>query len=437
MTRSEFIRAVVANPDGEIFDLDGYAAVGADGPMLAPLNTTDTISLPFGGELMMLPHRRPIVLNLENQQLECIAENPYIPGEPISPVAAFNSPGYVATHVCAYEAPGNASPLPLFSYGAVGWARGGFRSAAVRVEWERRQDLRLMPHDGVLSGIQEMRLHLPGNRLREHLENCALIYGCPAGKNFFLQRYEAPLPTSARCNARCLGCLSLQSDSDIPCSQQRIEFTPTAEEIAQVALVHLRAVDQGVVSFGQGCEGDPLLAAHVIEPAIKIIRQETRRGTINLNTNASRPEIISRLLNAGLDSLRVSLNSIRADHYNAYFRPSGYGFGDVLESIDRAVDHGAFVSINYLNIPGFTDQPEEIDALIEFLSRHRVHMIQWRNLNYDPQQYWITMENVSSGGDPIGVRNALNRIRDAFPNLKFGYFNPPKEKFKRVHRRIY
>jgi len=437
MARSEFIRAVVANPDGEIFDLDGYAAVGADGPLLAPLSTKDTISLPFGSELMMLPHRHPIVFNLENHQIERLDENPYIPGEPIFPVAAFNSPGYVATHVSAYEAAGNDSPLPLFSYGAVGWARGRFRSAAVRVDWERRQDLRLMPQDGVLGGVQEMRYHLPDNRLREHIENCALVYGCPAGKNFFLQRYEAPLPTSARCNARCLGCLSLQNDSDIPCSQQRIDFTPTAEEIAQVALIHLRVVNRGVVSFGQGCEGDPLLAAHVIEPAIKLIRRETRRGTINLNTNASRPEVLSRLINAGLDSLRVSLNSIREDNYNAYFRPNGYEFGDVLESIDRALGHGAFVSINYLNLPGFTDQPAEIDALIEFLSRHRVHMIQWRNLNFDPQQYWVTMENVSSGSEPIGVRNGLNRIRDAFPNLKFGYFNPPKEKFRTVHRRIY
>ena len=437
MARSELVRAVVANADGEIFDLDGYAAVGADGPILAPLTTTGTISLPFGSELMMLPHRRPIVFNLQHQHIECLDENPFIPSEPVFAVAAFNSPGYVATHVSAYEAAGNASPLPLFSYGALGWARGGFRSAAVRVDWERRQDLRLMPQDGVLSGIQKMRHHLPGNRLREHLENCALVYGCPAGKNFFLQRYEAPLPTSARCNARCLGCLSLQSDSDIPCSQQRIDFTPTAEEIAQVALVHLREVNRGVVSFGQGCEGDPLLAAHVIEPAIENIRQETRRGTINLNTNASRPEVLSRLLAAGLDSLRVSLNSIRADHYNAYFRPSGYEFGDVRESIDRAIDHGAFVSINYLNIPGFTDQPEEIDALIEFLSKHPVHMIQWRNLNYDPRQYWLAMENVTPGSDPIGVRNLLNSVREAFPNIKFGYFNPPKEKFKKVHRRIY
>ena len=39
-------------------------------------------------------------------------------------------------------------------------------------------------------------LHEARNRLFRHLETCALTYGCPAAKNLFLCRYEAPLPTS-------------------------------------------------------------------------------------------------------------------------------------------------------------------------------------------------------------------------------------------------
>ncbi|MFC1817352.1 radical SAM protein, partial [Thermodesulfobacteriota bacterium] len=69
-----------------------------------------------------------------------------------------------------------------------------------------------------------MRQKLPGNRLREHLENCALTYGCPAAKNFFLGRYEAPLPTSRSCNAGCLGCISLQKSGAISNCQERIKF---------------------------------------------------------------------------------------------------------------------------------------------------------------------------------------------------------------------
>ena len=45
---------------------------------------------------------------------------------------------------------------------------------------------------------------------------------------------------------------------------------------------------------------------------------------------------------------------------------------------------GKFVAINYLNCPGFSDTPREVDALVRFLGKHPIHMIQWRNLNFDP-----------------------------------------------------
>ena len=345
-------------------------------------------------------------------------------------MAAFNSPGYIATLISAFREDRDADLLPLFSYGAAGWYKGRFRSAVMRVDWERRQDLRLMPDEGVLAGIELMQRLLPDNRLRAHLENCALQYGCPAGKNFFLGRYEAPLPTARQCNARCLGCLSLQTGQDIHISQERIAFTPTPHEIAQVALTHIARVPKGVVSFGQGCEGDPLLAADVIAPAIEAIRARTRRGTINLNTNASRPATLAKLFSAGLDSVRVSLNSVRKTCYEAYFRPRDYTFQNVIESIDLALANGRFVSVNYLNCPGFTDSPEEVEALTAFVARHTVHLIQWRNLNFDPVRYWGAMAKVSTLGTPIGMRTLLNRLRTVFPALKHGYFNPPKEKWR-------
>jgi molybdenum cofactor biosynthesis enzyme MoaA len=291
-----------------------------------------------------------------------------------------------------------------------------------------------MKQADVVAGIKDMRQQLPGNRLREHLEKCALQYGCPAGKNFFLGRYEAPLPAAQQCNARCLGCLSLQKGSGISHSQDRITFTPSPAEISQVALAHIKRVKNSVVSFGQGCEGDPLLAADVIEPAIRQIRAQTADGTINMNTNGSRPAILQRLFDCGLDSVRVSLNSVREKCYQAYFRPKGYCFADVLKSIEVALAHEKQVAINYLNCPGFTDTPQEIDALIGFLGQYPIHMIQWRNLNFDPVQYWKTMNAVATQGEPVGIKNLLHRIRKRFPQLKFGYFNPPKEKFFRIQK---
>jgi len=422
-----FVVAVVANADGEIFDLEGYAAVGRDGSELVPLTLDSTINMPYGGELMYLPDRRSIVYNMKTGRIETLEENPYEPGTPLYPVAAFNSPGYVLSHICAYEEKKTAQYLPLFAYGAVGWHGENFRSAVILVDSEKRQDLRLMQRKDVVSGVHRMQGIMPGNRLRRHLEKCALEYGCPAGKNFFLGRYEAPLPTSRSCNARCIGCISLQESGEIINSQDRIDFTPSSEEIAQVALEHIGRVKKAVVSFGQGCEGDPLLAAHVIEPALRLIRKKTDGGTINMNTNGSLPVVMERLFEAGLDSMRVSMNSLRKSCYTAYFRPRSYLFEDVLESIKLALDRGKFVSINYLNCPGFTDTPEEVDAFIEFRKKYPIHFIQWRNLNFDPVRYCRIMGKAAKQGKPMGMQTALRQIRKNFQDLKYGYFNPPKE----------
>lgn len=427
--RRKFVTAVVSNKSGEIFDLDGYAAVGMAGVSLVPLTLDDTIQIPFGGELMLMPDRKPVVYDIRRQRIEILKENPYSPGESIFPVAAFNSPGYVVSYVSAFQENNNAGFLPLFSYGAVGWHKGKFRSAVIRVDRERRQDLRLMKIEDVIAGIRKIQKEMPDNRLAKHLEKCAIEYGCPAAKNFFLGRYEAPLPTSKRCNAHCLGCLSLQKNSEIPHSQDRIDFKPSSKEIADIALCHIKKVKQSVVSFGQGCEGDPLLSADVIEPAIKEIRSKTMEGTINMNTNGSKPEILKTLFTAGLDSIRISLNSVRKNCYDIYFRPIGYTFVDVIASIELALKEEKFVSINYLNCPGFTDTPEEIEALINFIYRHPINMIQWRNLNFDPVRYWKFMSVDSGLGTPVGVHRAIRQVKELFPDVKHGYFNPPKEKY--------
>ena len=427
--RKDFVTALVADTSGEIFELEGYAAVGMAGTAQIPLSQKNTRNMPYGSELMYLPDRRPILCNIHNGKIETLKENPHFPGEPIFPVAAFNSPGYVISYLGAFAENKQAQALPLFSYGAVGWHQGKFRSAVILVDREKRQDLRLMKPADIRMGIEKMRKQLPDNRLRAHLEKCALQYGCPAGKNFFLGRYEAPLPTARQCNALCLGCLSLQQHSDIPHSQDRIGFTPSPDEIAEVALAHIKRVNKSVVSFGQGCEGDPLLAADVIEPAIRRIRSRTNSGTINMNTNGSLHQPLQRLIDAGLDSIRISINSVREDCYHAYFRPKGYRFSDVLKSIDLAIKSGLFVSVNYLNCPGFTDTPQEISEFRRFLNQYPIQMIQWRNLNFDPLRYFKIMNAVAATDKPMGMKNLLEKIRQEFPKLKFGYFNPPKEKF--------
>ncbi len=428
--KQETLTALAAEENGEIFELEGYAALGMSQGQYQILTSDNTVAMPHGSELMLLPGRIPVVYDLVRKEPVLLSRSPYDPRQRIYPVAVFNSPGYVNRYCCAYDTQ-NAShvPLPLFSYGAVGFGQNGFFSSAIQVDKEPRQDLRCMPEKKIIKGVKSMRRDFPKNRLMRHLETCALEYGCPAGKNFFLGRYEAPLPSSRVCNARCMGCISLQEESHLCACQDRIAFAPKAEEITQVALTHIGRVDQAVVSFGQGCEGEPLTSANTLGTAIGMIRKQTSSGTINLNTNASLPRAVENLCRAGLDSMRVSMNSVRKDNYLAYFRPASYKFEHVLESIDRAKDQGKFVSMNYLNCPGVTDSQNEAQALFSFIETHGINMIQWRNLNYDPLCYWQFMEKIRPGGKALGMHKLIAQLKEKFPSLIHGYFNPPKERF--------
>jgi len=426
---STIMEPVVANARGEIFELPGFGATAMAGQTPLILSRHQTIDMPFGSELMMLPNRHPIVFDLETDSFKTLYENPYEPFEPIFAVAVFNSPGNVNQYFCAYDTENKNDLLPLFSYGAVGWSDNGFRSAALLVDREKRQDLRLMPREGVEAGVTKMRAIYPENRLMRHLERCGLEYGCPAAKNFFLGRFEAPLPTARTCNADCLGCISFQEENNLVACQERISFTPSPEEIAEVALEHILKTEKSIVSFGQGCEGDPLTAFHVIEPAIEIIRKKTDLGTINMNTNAGMPDRLEKLFKAGLDSVRASMNSVRPSCYTAYFRPKSFTFDDVVKSIDIAGRMGKFVSINYLNCPGVTDSEAEFTALKKFISDHPVNMIQWRNMNFDPRAYCTIMENAGGKSPNLGMEFIINELKRLFPHLIHGYFNPPRERF--------
>ena len=91
-------------------------------------------------------------------------------------------------------------------------------------------------------------------------------------------------------NAACVGCISLQPSGCCPSTQDRIAFVPTPREIADLAIAHLESAPRPIVSFGQGCEGEPLLQAGVMAEAIRLIRARSSLGTINLNTNGSKPK---------------------------------------------------------------------------------------------------------------------------------------------------
>ena len=415
---------VFANDRGEIKDFPELLMAGQSGRRYFRPALYDLIPLPPGSDLFVLPDRNPIGIDPTTGEPVMPEESPDDPEEGIQTVAAFMAPAYTAVHTAAFEKRNPAADhLPLFAYTAVGWYDGKFWVCGFRSDPDIRQDSSGFPPDRLRKNTLKMLKRHKENRLIQHLGKCCLTYGCPAAKNYFLGRWEAPLPTSPACNANCIGCISFQPSGCCPSTQDRIKFKPTVSEIAGVAVPHLLNAPDPVVSFGQGCEGEPLLQAESIEKAIRLIRKKTDQGTINLNTNASLPEAVERLARAGLDSIRVSLNSARKQFYKQYYRPGGYEFNDVLESISVMKKHAKFVSLNYFIMPGFTDDPEEAEAFAGLIDRYRPDLIQLRNLNIDPDWYFDEMKPISKK-EPLGIHNWLNQLKNRFPYLKFGYFNP-------------
>lgn len=408
---------------GNIFEDTSLYTVGRSGWDALPVEEADWIELPEGGSLYELPDRRGIGIDVKTGEMR-ICEKGWA-------VAAFIPPAHTGLYMAAFEALPDAQTLPLFCYTAAGWYDNKFYVTAVRIERDIRQECSGYNDTKIQAGVEHMLEAYPHNRLVQHLaNNCALTYHCPAARNYFMGRWECPIPSSPACNANCIGCISFQPETEeIFSSQDRLTFKPTAAEIVEYTVPHLETAPYPIVSFGQGCEGEPLLMWETIREAIIEIRKHTQKGSININTNGSKPDAVAKLVEAGLDSIRVSLNSVRPEIYTKYYLPNNYKFEDIIESLRIVRQSGGWASINYFVFPGMTDSVAEYEALREVIKYTDLSMIQWRNFNIDPDWY-LGKINVADTGEFLGVRQLMDLIHEEFPNVKFGYYNPPVERMK-------
>lgn len=411
-----------ADSTGRTLDEPQLLATGRSWDATYALTPEDLIPLPDGATLVSMPGRAPVGQDpATGELLEVALEDPE---HPLSAVAALLPQGYTRLHLPGYGPP-EGPALPLFGYTAAAWHRGGFAVAAVLTDPPEAADKWSPVHynrPSLPEKIFALAREFPTNRLVPQLAHCATEYHCFTAQNLFHRRWEAGLPVSPACNAACAGCLSQQQAGGAPSPQERIGFVPTAAEVAELAVAHLAKAPEAIISFGQGCEGEPTLQAEVLVEAIKLIREKTSRGTINVNTNAGDTKAIGRLVEAGLDSLRVSLLSARPPVYQAYHRPAGYTLSAVAASLKLARKAGVYVSLNLLAFPGLTDRPEELVALREFIGEHGINLVQLRNLNLDPEALVRLLP--APQGEPRGMRRLIEELR-ALPGVAVGNSSRP------------
>ncbi len=409
--------------EGNIFEDTSLYVAGRSGWDAVPISSDEWIELPEGGNLYELPGRRGIGIDVETGEMRLCDKG--------WAVAAFIPPAHTGFYMAAYETMEDAPTLPLFCYTAAGWYADKLYVPAVRIEQDIRQECAGYDADHIEAGAEKLLQDYPHNRLVKHLmENCCMTYTCPAARNLALGRWECPVPVSPACNANCIGCISFQPEEEtIVSTQDRLTIKPLPEEIVEFTVPHLETAPYPIISFGQGCEGEPLLMWETIRDSIIEIRKHTSKGSININTNGSKPDAVKILCEAGLNSIRVSTNSAREYIYNPYYRPNNYTFDDILESLKIVKSHGGWTSINYFVFPGMTDSIEEYEALRKLIRETNLSMIQWRNFYIDPDWY-LGKIGVMETGECMGVKQMMELIQEEFPDLKFGYFNPPIERIK-------
>jgi len=417
-------RLLFAGPDGHIYDHPYLEAAGMSGYQFVRLKGEDVVDLPYLSKLFYMPGCPPVGYDPGENRF-VILETENIDGESVRcfAVACLLQAGYARTFLPAAEYCQKEGVLPLWAYTAVGASAEGMSAAGYQVEYNATWDPAHYDDRLMMPALKEIMKTFKKNRLVSHLANCATHYHCFAAKNLFMRRWEAPLPVSRRCNARCLGCLSLQSADSCPASHERIQFVPTVEEVVETALFHLEGAKDPIVSFGQGCEGEPLTEYRLIAESISRIRGATGRGTINLNTNGSVPRYVKKIVESGLDSVRISLNSARRKLYDAYFLPVDYEFEDVVRVLKDCRDRKLYTMINYLIFPGISDQEEEIAALLRLIRETGIHFLHFKNLNIDPYFYLTAMPAGDAPG--VGIKKMVEILKAEIPALKIGYFNQP------------
>lgn len=401
-----------ATADGELQEDRSLLALGASG--LHSVRLGRMTPLPRGATLALLPGCTPIGVD-SSGALRPSA----VPGA--QPVAALLPTGYTRLLTPEYRKQEGAPPVPLFGYTAVAALHGKLFASALPLDpggsWDPATHNTPELGDIVRSRLDEE----PENRLLSHHAHCATVYGCYTAQNTFYRRHEMAIAVSVACNAACVGCISEQPD-DLDAPHDRINFTPTVDEIVSLVLPHMQEAPDPIVSFGQGCEGEPLLRARLIAQAIERVRARTSRGQFHINTNGSNPRALQHLIDAGLDSVRVSMFSANEAHHALYYGPRNYGLRDMEECLRISRRQGLHTSVNMLTYPGFTDTPSEAEALIDFLRRGEVQMVQMRTLNMDRE---LLHEKVRfPGQNGMGIQELMDCIRRGVPGVRLGSYTP-------------
>ena len=392
------LQAVHSDRSGRVFVSADYGATALDGD--APAVFDRALPLPPDAQLVPLADRAAIGIDRRGQP------------RPLGParwaLAAVLGPGYLRTHVPACDAATDVAPLEPLPYAAVAADQAGeivVGAVAIGAPVQGSASSRISG-DELATRITERLRNEPSNRLLRQLVRCAREYECQAARNAFLGRGECALPLGAPSNDHPGPSVALRRrDERAPI--EPTAMPATAAEAAAVANAHFRAGGTSV-SFGQACEGDPLLLVRTIADAAALI---TRPGgtEIVLRTNGSSAAALARAADAGIDRVVVALTSAHGPTYERVHGPIGHRWTDVRASLRDAAGRKLALTIELLTLPGLTDREAEARELVALLGELPAGTALLPvDLAADP---YALLARLPKDGDTIGIAALLERLR--------------------------
>lgn len=403
-------RAVHADRAGRILVTD-HPALAFDGVRTVPLS-----------DATPLPPDTPVV-PIEREALAAERSGrPRRLGAGRLAAAALLPPGHLRTHLPAYLDASDRADLAPRPYAAVAAdEEGRLVVAGIRLDRDPTHDASAYPRAEIAARVSDALRADPGDRLVRQLARCAREYGCRGAANAFYGRWDCALPVAAPDNETPPEAVAPHRDGEAE-AREPAAFHPSADEIARLATAHV-AAGGTILAFGRACEGEPLLAARVIEDAITRIRATTRAGTVHLETNGAATQALRRLASAGLDSITIRTTSALARTYEAVHRPRDYRFQDVRATLRLAAELRLAISLLVLVLPGVFDRQEEHEALVGIATElPEGSTLLLRDLHADPLR---ALAIIGSGEATIGVAGAVERLRERLPHVRVGAFVRP------------
>ncbi len=201
-----------------------------------------------------------------------------------------------------------------------------------------------------------------------------------------------------KCSLRCTYCMPAEG---VPWLAKSSILT--IDELERVALV---AASLGITSI-RLTGGEPLLRPDIVEVVRRMARISGASGpmSVAMTTNGIRlPELMDDLVDAGLQRVNISLDTLRADRFRDLTRRDK--LTEVLAGIEAARISGLRpLKINAVAMRGVND--DEVADLVAFALEHDAQMRFIEQMPLDAGHTWSRAEMV--GGEEI-----LENIRSRF-----------------------